>query len=364
MLFLTKSSSARRSVLALLLALCCLSSALGAKITKKVEKPPANANNNEDNAETAVEAAVEAAQAAIENAANDDDDDDDDDDNEDTVTNDNDDDDDDDDDDDEEEKVKEKVKKEKVKKVKKQADKDAAVATTNNKNEVKPAVDPTDLSVWGMVRTLWSWLRSDLSESLFGDDDEKPAATASAVEGRTFGKIRRLQMALIPIIFKFGVLSAMVAFLVAIGMKSLFLLKVLVVMNALAILGKFLTLKTSLFGSYENAAPSFSYPGWNPHAKESWGPTGLSGSGPASPHHPPPSKEIHLHIHGNAQTQAQLANQVGYNYESSNGWASRSDPYGAYMPTGQYQEQHVEVPNNTDPMSLLPTKYPARSLIR
>lgn len=182
-------------------------------------------------------------------------------------------------------------------------------------------------------------------------------------EGRTFGKIRRLQMALIPIIFKFGVLSAMVAFLVAIGMKSLFLLKVLVVMNALAILGKFLTLKTSLFGQYENSAPSFSYPGWNPHAKESWGPTGLSNSPPSAPH--PPSKEIHLHIHGNAQTQAQLAGQ-SYNYEASNGWASRSDPYGAYLPTGQYQEvqRTAEVPNNTDPMALLPTKYPARSLIR
>lgn len=180
-------------------------------------------------------------------------------------------------------------------------------------------------------------------------------------EGRTFGKIRRLQMALVPIIFKFGVLSAMVAFLVAIGMKSLFLLKVLVVMNALAILGKFLTLKTSLFGQYEHSAPSFSYPGWNPHAKESWGPTGLSGS-PSGPHHP--SKEIHLHIHGNAQTQAQLAGQ-SYNYETQGGWASRSDPYSAYQPTGQYQDQHtVEVPNNTDPMSLLPTKYPARSLIR
>lgn len=146
-------------------------------------------------------------------------------------------------------------------------------------------------------------------------------------------------MALIPIIFKFGVLSAMVAFLVAIGMKSLFLLKVLVVMNAIAILGKFITLKSSLFGQYENTAPSFNYPGWNPHAKESWGTTGLSGHGAGHP----PSKEIHLHIHGNAQTQAQLAGQ-GYQYESqSGGWASRSDPYGAYAPTGQFTDsQPVE----------------------
>ncbi|XP_064539297.1 uncharacterized protein LOC135429052 [Drosophila montana] len=337
MLFLTKSSSARRSLLALLLALCCLSCALGAKISKKVEKPPSN--GNADKAEPA--AAAEGNDEKKEDEEADDDDDDNDGE--------------DDDDDDEEAEAETEAEKQST------ADKEAAVAatTTGNKNELKPAVDPTDLSVWGMVRTLWSWLRSDLSESLFGDDDDddkKPAA----VEGRTFGKIRRLQMALVPIIFKFGVLSAMVAFLVAIGMKSLFLLKVLVVMNALAILGKFLTLKTSLFGQYEHSTPSFSYPGWNPHAKESWGPTGLSGS-PSGPHHP--SKEIHLHIHGNAQTQAQLAGQ-SYNYETQGGWASRSDPYGAYQPTGQYKDQHTaEVPNNTDPMSLLPTKYPARSLL-
>ncbi|EDW58282.2 uncharacterized protein Dvir_GJ15461 [Drosophila virilis] len=333
--FLTKSSSARRSLLALVLALCFLSCALGAKISKKVEKPPSN--GNADKAEPAAAAAAQAAEGNNEK-------------NEDEEADDEDEEDEDDDDEEEETEAEKQPSADKV---------DAVAATaTGNKNELQPAVDPTDLSVWGMVRTLWSWLRSDLSESLFGDDDdEKPAA----VEGRTFGKIRRLQMALVPIIFKFGVLSAMVAFLVAIGMKSLFLLKVLVVMNALAILGKFLTLKTSLFGQYEHSAPSFSYPGWNPHAKESWGPTGLSGS-PSGPHHP--SKEIHLHIHGNAQTQAQLAGQ-SYNYETQGGWASRSDPYSTYQPTGQYQDQHTaEVPNNTDPMSLLPTKYPARSLIR
>ncbi|XP_033149603.1 uncharacterized protein LOC108597950 [Drosophila busckii] len=233
------------------------------------------------------------------------------------------------------------------------------VASTNNKNQLLATPDTTDLSVWGIVRSLWSWVRSDLSESLFGDDEEKPAAdtTTAAVEGRTFGKIRRLQMALIPIIFKFGVLSAMVAFLVAIGMKSLFLLKVLVVMNALAILGKFLTLKTSLFGQLDHAAPSFSYPGWNTNVKESWAPTGYSGTASHGP-----SKEIHLHIHGNAQTQAALAAQ-GYGYENTQtGWASRSDPYNAYQQPQAVGE--LAVPNVTDPINLLPTKYPARYLRR
>ncbi|KAH8301168.1 hypothetical protein KR018_004708, partial [Drosophila ironensis] len=347
--FLTKSSSARHSLLVLLLVACCLGSAFGAKITKKVEKP-AQPQSTGDKSEAESAAAAAAAVAKPEEEEADDDDDDDD---EET----------DDDDEEEEEPAK-------------GADKEAAASGSNkNPTAVQAATDPTDLSVWGMVRTLWGWLRSDLSESLFGDDDDgKPTSGSAAVEGRTFGKIRRLQMALIPIIFKFGVLSAMVAFLVAIGMKSLFLLKVLVVMNAIAILGKFITLKSSLFGSYEHTAPSFNYPGWNPHAKESWGTTGLSGGHTGLAGHPP-SKEIHLHIHGNAQTQAQLAGQ-GYTYESQGGWASRSDPYGAYAPTGQFAEGssqqqqqqqgvgEVAVPNNTDPMSLLPTKYRARRLIR
>ncbi|XP_016966744.1 uncharacterized protein LOC108035584 [Drosophila biarmipes] len=330
-MFLTKSSSARHSLLWLLLAFCCLSTALGAKITKKVEK-------------TSEKPEAEAAASPIEEENADDDED-------------------------ENEDDEEEADEQEAADAADAADKEAASSSNKNPNAVQAATDPTDLSVWGVVRTLWGWLRSDLGESLFGDDDNddgKPASGSSAVEGRTFGKIRRLQMALIPIIFKFGVLSAMVAFLVAIGMKSLFLLKVLVVMNAIAILGKFITLKSSLFGQYENTAPSFNYPGWNPHAKESWGTTGYSAHGSAHP----PSKEIHLHIHGNAQTQAQLAGQ-GYQYESqSGGWASRSDPYGAYAPTGQFTDSQPvgavagEVPNNTDPMSLLPTKYRARRLIR
>lgn len=176
--FLTKSSSAsRRSLLALLLALCFLSCALGAKITKKVEQPPADDDNKADKVEeAAATAAAPATAAPVEE--NDDDD-------EEEADEDDDDDDDDDDDneDDEEEQEEEKQKeteKKKKKPKKKPADKDAT--GTADKNELQPAVDPTDLSVWGMVRTLWGWLRSDLSESLFGDDDEKPAAVGEQAD--------------------------------------------------------------------------------------------------------------------------------------------------------------------------------------
>lgn len=33
-------------------------------------------------------------------------------------------------------------------------------------------------SVWGMVRNVWNWIRDDLSESLFGDDEAEAAAGA------------------------------------------------------------------------------------------------------------------------------------------------------------------------------------------
>lgn len=179
------------------------------------------------------------------------------------------------------------------------------------------------------------------------------------VEGRTFGKIRRLQMALIPIIFKFGVLTAMVAFLVAIGMKTLFLVKVLLAINALAILGKFFTLKSN-FGHMPYPAHS----SWNPHAhieyvapqpSWGWGPPPTSSGWSAAPvaaapeykhleheHHAAssnsaqPTKEIHLHIHG-----GQAAPKVeAYSYSTpSNGW-QRSDPYVAYDPSSTLSTQN------------------------
>ena len=89
-------------------------------------------------------------------------------------------------------------------------------------------------------------------------------------------------MALIPIVFKFGVLSAMVAFLVALGIKTLFLVKVLVFMNLLAILAKFFTIKAN-FGHEQHVAPA-----WTPYVSHGWQ------SAPVEHHS---NKEIHLHIH-------------------------------------------------------------------
>uniref|UniRef100_A0A034W496 Uncharacterized protein n=1 Tax=Bactrocera dorsalis TaxID=27457 RepID=A0A034W496_BACDO len=234
--------------------------------------------------------------------------------------------------------------------------------TAAEKNEDATA----SFSVWGMVRNVWNWIRDDLSESLFGDDDADAAtgaqkalvrevrdvsdAAMAAVESRTFGKIRRLQMALIPLIFKFGILTAMVAFLIMLGMKTLFLVKLLVLMNAAAILAKFITLKSN-FGGYEHSAPQWNYQTWTPHATGGWGASAPAASySHGSEQHP--SKEIHLHIH-NGQVQGYGSGGHG----GSNGWESRSDPYSAYAPTPENEGENEL--NNQGPIAMLPTKYPS-----
>lgn len=154
-------------------------------------------------------------------------------------------------------------------------------------------------------------------------------------EGRTFGKIRRLQMALIPIVFKFGVLSAMVAFLVALGVKTLFLVKVLVVMNLLALLAKFFTLKSNFAHVEHFSAPPA--PMWSPYLTPGWHST-------PEEHHV--NKEIHLHIHGN-QLQPHASS---YSYGSgttgqTHGWEKRSDPYVAYNNIGLQRQQNELIVN-------------------
>uniref|UniRef100_A0A1A9ZWG8 Uncharacterized protein n=1 Tax=Glossina pallidipes TaxID=7398 RepID=A0A1A9ZWG8_GLOPL len=142
----------------------------------------------------------------------------------------------------------------------------------------------TSLSTWNVMRRILHWAKNDISKSLWHNQNN--ISSMDVRDGRTFGKIRRLQMALIPLAFKFGVLFTMVAFLVMLGMKTLFLVKTLVLLNVAALLGKFLTFKFPQTQEHHIASPS-AY-GWNPHAQAGW---------PAleSLHH---GKEIHLHIHG------------------------------------------------------------------
>lgn len=153
-------------------------------------------------------------------------------------------------------------------------------------------------------------------------------------------------MALIPIVFKFGVLTAMVAFLVAIGLKTLFFVKVLLAMNALALLSKFFTLKSNL-GHYEHSEPP-SW-GWSPHMTSGW----ISSppvAAAASDHHP--TKEIHLHIHGGGHGQPQVQAYSAYGnghsqqqqQQQSQGWERRNDPYSAYENLALHDQNDVGSP--------------------
>ncbi|XP_013104219.2 uncharacterized protein LOC106084833 [Stomoxys calcitrans] len=226
----------------------------------------------------------------------------------------------------------------------------------SEKNAAEASND-NSLGVWSVVSGIWNWIRDDISAEFFaGQDDDDTTTSAIAdgraengreVQARTFGKIRRLQMALIPIIFKFGILTAMVAFLVAIAMKTLFLIKVLLVINVFALLGKFFTLKADLFHTGHSSQPSW---GWSPppHVEYSaysappswaWGPPPSASSWPSAPvlehkiekvpeqihqsNPGQPSKEIHLHIHG-GQGEAKVDAFSTYGPATPSGW-KRSD---------------------------------------
>lgn len=159
-------------------------------------------------------------------------------------------------------------------------------------------------------------------------------------------------MALIPLIFKFGILTAMVGFLIMLGMKTLFLVKLLVLMNAAAILAKFITLKSNYDG-YEHSAPHWNYQSWTPHTTGGWGVSApaVSYSHSSEQH---PSKEIHLHIH-NGQVQGYGAGGHGSYSGGASGWESRNDPYGAYAATPANEGENEF--NNLGPIAMLPTKY-------
>lgn len=148
-------------------------------------------------------------------------------------------------------------------------------------------------------------------------------------------------MAIIPIVFKFGVLCAMVAFLVALGLKTLFFVKVLVVMNLLALLAKLFTLKTN-FGHVEHVAAPARPPVWNwtPNVSHGWQ------SDPVEQHN---NKEIHLHIYG-GQVQPQVTE---YSYGNTgtaaaipyHGWERRNDPYRSYSTMTLQEQQNNLLPN-------------------
>lgn len=141
-------------------------------------------------------------------------------------------------------------------------------------------------------------------------------------------------MAMIPLLFKFGVISAMVTALLFLMMKAIFLLKALLVLNLGTIIAKLIAYKSSY-----NIQPQWSYsPGFSaPTAQvESWSRTS----------EPPaiPNKEIHVHIHNSGQSSS----------SADSTWSS--EPYGAYSsyspsqlpsaPIPLLKQQYINYPSN------------------
>ncbi|XP_037906899.1 uncharacterized protein LOC119649018 [Hermetia illucens] len=136
---------------------------------------------------------------------------------------------------------------------------------------------------------------------------------SQAGESRTFGLKRRLQMALIPLVFKFGVISTLIFILVALGLKTVFLLKTLLILNLAGIIAKLFIWKSELTSSKNQVT----YSQWVP---------------PIPPHFAPPhheelkGKEVHLHIHNVPHNDG----HGGWEQSNSYHHETHLEPYGGY----------------------------------
>lgn len=118
--------------------------------------------------------------------------------------------------------------------------------------------------------------------------------------GRTFGHIKRFQTALLPIMYKLGVLSAVIVMTLFLAFKGVFIGSLILLMN--------LTFFAIKFGSYLKSEH---------HQHSAWSPPVINhGSGW------PPNKDVHLHIH-NAHAKPEYT--IPYStIESHGGWQSNA----------------------------------------
>lgn len=122
--------------------------------------------------------------------------------------------------------------------------------------------------------------------------------------GRTFGTIKRFQTALLPIMYKLGVMSAVIFMTLFLAFKGVFIGTLILVLN--------LTFFAIKFGSY---LKSDHHHGWQPPS-HGWAPPTINhGNGW------PPHKDVHLHIH-NAHGKPDLT--IPYS-TLSNGWDTHSN---------------------------------------
>ncbi|XP_055314998.1 uncharacterized protein LOC129575422 [Sitodiplosis mosellana] len=145
--------------------------------------------------------------------------------------------------------------------------------------------------------------------------------------GRTFGTIKRFQAALLPIMYKLGVMSAVIMMTLFLAFKGVFIGTLILVLNI-----TFFALK---FGSYlkHDQGHYFAHPhgGWTQpvHHGHGWG----------------PQKDVHLHIH-NAHGKpdfsipySTLSGSGGWDTQGHSGHSSSVDPSwstgGSYVHSGR-----------------------------
>lgn len=100
---------------------------------------------------------------------------------------------------------------------------------------------------------------------------------AAKESGRTFGAIKRFQSALLPIMYKLGVMSAVIFMTLLLAFKSVLITKLILILNL-----TFFAIKLGAYLKHDHGHHLISHSGWSP---------------PAHGHGWAPHKDVHLHIH-------------------------------------------------------------------
>lgn len=102
-------------------------------------------------------------------------------------------------------------------------------------------------------------------------------------EGRTFGRIKQFQAALLPIMYKLGVMSAVIMMTMFLAFKSVFIGTLILFLNL-----AFFAVKIGAYLKYEHQAPAIiSAPPPSPWGSQSWG----------------HQRDVHLHIHNSGKPE-------------------------------------------------------------
>jgi len=135
----------------------------------------------------------------------------------------------------------------------------------------------------------------------------------SEIEGsRTFGRIKKLQAALLPIMFKLGVMATVVKIILLLSLKAVLIGKLLLFINVGFIIAKIATWKAQEQHGGWQQPPSWSGPPWQ---TQSWY---------------PPQQPIHVHIHSHDKEQPHYSEHDQPSYPQYSNPNSYSSPSGGH----------------------------------